>query len=95
MLKNDYIKKLKPSSSFILFYKTEFDKDDLYNASHGTRIKNLTRPVDDAPETSFEDLLHKVGASRDKQAFISVFEYFAPRIKSFLMRSGISPDQSE
>ena len=46
-------------------------------------------------DASFEDLLIDIGANRNKQAFAVVFEYFAPRLKSFLMRSGLSPDQAE
>jgi RNA polymerase sigma-70 factor (ECF subfamily) len=43
-------------------------------------------------ETSFEDLLVRVGAEQDRDAFIRLFEYFAPRVKSFLMKGGLAPD---
>lgn len=36
----------------------------------------------------FEDLLVAVGRSRNKDAFIRLFEHYAPRIKSFLMKDG-------
>lgn len=39
-------------------------------------------------DDSFEALLSAVGRRRDKAAFVRLFEYFAPRIKSFLMKSG-------
>ena len=42
-----------------------------------------------------EELLKAVAQNADKQAFIKLFEYFAPRLKSFIMRSGVSPDQAE
>ena len=32
---------------------------------------------------------------RDKAAFAELFAYFAPRVKSFLMKSGASPDLAE
>ena len=32
---------------------------------------------------------------RDKAAFAEIFGYFAPRVKSFLMKSGASPDLAE
>ncbi len=40
----------------------------------------------------------QVGAvrdSKDKTAFAELFAYFAPRVKSFLMKSGASPDLAE
>ena len=33
--------------------------------------------------------------SKDKAAFAELFAYFAPRVKSFLMKSGASPDLAE
>jgi len=33
--------------------------------------------------------------NKDKAAFSEVFGYFAPRVKSFLMKSGASPDMAE
>ena len=53
----------------------------------------------DTPKLSirseFDPLLQAVGQKRDRQAFIKIFEYFAPRIKSFLMKGGARPDQAE
>lgn len=42
-----------------------------------------------------EDLLVKVAQNSDREAFIQLFEYFAPRIKSFLMKSGVSPEMAD
>lgn len=94
MLKNDYIEQLRPAS-IVLFYDLNTMEEASCNASYPTRTKNLTKPAQDETETSFEDLLSRVGKTRDKQAFVRVFEYFAPRIKSFLMRGGMAPDQTE
>lgn len=41
------------------------------------------------------DLLYAVGHKKDKEAFAALFEYFAPRIKSFLMKGGASPDAAD
>ena len=41
------------------------------------------------------DLLTAVGKRRDKAAFAELFDYFAPRIKSFLMKGGANPDQAD
>ncbi|MEC7646821.1 MAG: sigma-70 family RNA polymerase sigma factor [Pseudomonadota bacterium] len=42
-----------------------------------------------------DDLLVAVGATQDRQAFQTLFEYFAPRMKSFLQSKGTSPELSE
>lgn len=33
--------------------------------------------------------------TKDRSAFAEIFAYFAPRVKSFLMKSGASPDMAE
>lgn len=45
--------------------------------------------------TSFEGLLQAVGQKQDRGAFIQLFNHFAPRIKSFLMKGGATPEQAE
>lgn len=44
---------------------------------------------------SFETLLSAVGQRRDRSAFITLFNHFAPRLKSFLMKKGATPDHAE
>lgn len=45
------------------------------------------------PETNsgevvtFDDLLVRIGKDKDRDAFIRLFEHFAPRVKSFLLKS--------
>ena len=39
--------------------------------------------------------LKRIAEKGDKAAFISLFDYFAPRIKSFLRRQGLEPAQAE
>ncbi len=53
-----------------------------------------TGRAEEAPVT-FEDLLVSVGKKRDRDAFIRLFEHFAPRVKSFLMRGGFNPDLAD
>ena len=43
----------------------------------------------------FNDLLCAVGKSKDKDAFIQLFEHFAPRIKSFLIKGGANPETAD
>lgn len=42
-----------------------------------------------------EKLMARVAQAQDKTAFVELFEYFAPRIKSYLMKNGSTPDQAE
>lgn len=49
---------------------------------------------EDTPPSN-EALLLEVGLKRDRAAFRQLFDYFAPRIKSFLMKGGARPDQAE
>lgn len=49
-----------------------------------------------APDSAhFRALLLAVAKKQDKEAFAELFEYFAPRIKSFLMKGGANPDQAD
>lgn len=47
------------------------------------------------PDPTHEDLLMDVGKDRDRKAFAALFQYFAPRIKSFLMRLGSDDSEAE
>lgn len=40
-------------------------------------------------------LLAKVAATKDREAFANLFDHFAPRVKSFMMRKGASSEQAE
>jgi RNA polymerase sigma factor (sigma-70 family) len=40
-------------------------------------------------------LLYEVGQNKDKDAFMSLFDYFAPRIKSYLLKGGLSEDEAD
>lgn len=43
----------------------------------------------------FNALLQAVGQYRDRAAFIALFQHFAPRLKSFLMKKGNTPEHAE
>lgn len=53
----------------------------------------VTRAVDIKPEnrvaSDWAALMLDIAERRDKIAFQSIFDYYAPRVKSFIMRSGI------
>ena len=49
-----------------------------------------------APEAlAMDALLRRVAEAKDRAAFAALFDHFAPRIKSYLMRLGAPPSQAE
>mgnify|MGYP001121926959 CR=1 FL=1 len=50
---------------------------------------------DDAQRPDFDADLLAVAHQRDRQAFARLFDHFAPRIKAWLMRSGLPADRAE
>jgi RNA polymerase sigma-70 factor (ECF subfamily) len=40
-------------------------------------------------------LLGRIARQRDRSAFIEVYEYFAPRVKSFLLGQGVAPAEAD
>jgi len=52
-------------------------------------------PLSTAKQDDFAALLFRVAQSRDRTAFARVFDHFAPRVKSFMMRKGASPEAAE
>ena len=49
----------------------------------------------DDPGTDYAALLCRVADHRDRDSFITLFDFFAPRVKSFLMRGGFPEDSAE
>jgi RNA polymerase sigma-70 factor (ECF subfamily) len=48
-----------------------------------------------SPPQELHWLLRQVAESRDKQAFATLFRYYAPRLKSFLVKQGFSDIECE
>lgn len=44
---------------------------------------------------SFNALLAKVAAERDQSAFVTLFNYYAPRVKSWLLKNGMADAAAE
>jgi RNA polymerase sigma-70 factor (ECF subfamily) len=44
---------------------------------------------------AYSDLLARVAINRDRVAFAALFDHFAPRVKSFMMRKGSNAEQAE
>jgi RNA polymerase sigma-70 factor, ECF subfamily len=41
------------------------------------------------------ELLKRIAENRDRASFARLFDHYAPRVKSFMMRKGASPEQAE
>lgn len=52
-------------------------------------------PLPSAKQEDFAALLCRVASDRDRAAFAVIFDHFAPRVKSFMMRKGASAELAE
>ena len=52
-------------------------------------------PLENASAASHEELLLRVAALRDRNAFVALFNYFAPRVKSYLLKHGADETSAE
>ena len=75
------------SNHFQLVFKPQATVDQ----TMGTSLMN-----DNSKKLStWDELLVRVGRDRDKSAFAELFDYFAPRVKSFLLRFGTDMSLAE
>jgi RNA polymerase sigma-70 factor (ECF subfamily) len=51
--------------------------------------------TNDTRDAEWADCIARICADQDEAAFVSLFEYFAPRVKGFLMKSGASATLAE
>lgn len=65
------------------------------NLSKDSNLDDGQTDADSVSAQDFDVLLEKISKDKDRDAFISLFNHFAPRIKSFLMKSGLSPDVAD
>ena len=52
------------------------------------------RPKTDESER-FSDLIEAIAARQDREAFGALFDFYAPRVKAFLMKSGVAAAQAD
>jgi RNA polymerase sigma-70 factor, ECF subfamily len=52
-------------------------------------------PLPSSRQDDFAALLFRVANARDRAAFAMIFDHFAPRVKSFMMRKGASAELAE
>jgi len=68
-----------------------FSSNSNENHPHSKKGSSISSLNSDTPET----LVSKVAEHRDKQAFRLLFEYFAPRVKSFLLKQKVTDEVAE
>lgn len=78
------------------------DAPDAVPAYKGLKVKGFRNPrtqelteEQTAKRMAWVVQVNAVRDHKDKAAFAEIFGYFAPRVKSFLMKSGASPDMAE
>jgi len=64
---------------------------------HATQAANLRTRNPRAVTTSrdFDSCVLQIAADRDREAFATLFDHYAPRVKALLMRTGSSPAAAE
>ena len=72
-------------------FQLVFEPQETVDQTMGTSLMN-----DNSKKLStWDELLVRVGRDRDKSAFAELFDYFAPRVKSFLLRFGTDMSLAE
>jgi RNA polymerase sigma-70 factor, ECF subfamily len=59
------------------------------------KMQGFSRPGTGADAPPFDRLLLDVAETRNKESFVQIFEHFAPRVKSFLMKGGTAEDVAD
>ena len=81
---------------FVSYHNSVMDNDGLHSVMSKTQPdKQKLRAGASAAPKSFDALLLAVGQNKDRAAFMALFDYFAPRIKSYLLKGGLSLDEAD
>ncbi|MCB2108261.1 MAG: sigma-70 family RNA polymerase sigma factor [Rhodobacteraceae bacterium] len=70
-------------------------RDSSQPASLTVKSPKLAVTLEPVQHEDFSSLVVSVATTRDRSAFARLFEHYAPRIKSFLLRQGTDPAQAE
>jgi RNA polymerase sigma-70 factor, ECF subfamily len=60
----------------------------------GTQV-TVVKSLEPSRDTDFSALIVAIAQRQDRQAFVALFDHFAPRIKTYLMRTGMGAGQAE
>ncbi|MCB1376282.1 MAG: sigma-70 family RNA polymerase sigma factor, partial [Rhodobacteraceae bacterium] len=69
-------------------------KDAMFAAAMDT-ADTQDRQVRSAQEEHFRRLMRRIAQNHDREAFATLFDHFAPRLKSFMMRKNASEQLAE
>lgn len=86
------------SESFLLYEAPQWSINAVVTNEH-VKARNGALPANQTREepvsADYDAALLAIGESRDKEAFVVLFEHFAPRVKSFLMKGGLQPEMAD
>ncbi|MEL6415057.1 MAG: sigma-70 family RNA polymerase sigma factor [Pseudomonadota bacterium] len=66
-----------------------------YEAAQGSQVSLETTGSDPSERERLANCVEQIASARSRPAFAEVFEYFAPRLKSYLMRLGSDASGAE
>ena len=52
-------------------------------------------PIESEQSRDMASLIEAIAIRRDREAFVTLYKHFAPRVKTFLLRSGASEARAE
>lgn len=67
----------------------------LLNKAHQLTFKDCVLPMQKTPDQNWTQCLSEIANNADKSAFKALFQHFAPRLKSFMMKAGAHEDLAE
>ncbi len=71
------------------------DHADCPNGGRAARATVSVSVPAPASGQGFEDMIKSIAAHSDRAAFAALFEHFAPRVKSYMLRLGAEPSLAE
>lgn len=66
-----------------------------YEAAQGKCVSLVTTGSDPSERDRLADCVEQIASARSRAAFAEIFEYFAPRLKSYLIRLGSDAPSAE
>lgn len=57
--------------------------------------EGMTQATQPEGGPDYADLIQSIAQRRDRQAFAALFAHFAPRVKAWMLRSGVNPTAAE
>ncbi len=61
----------------------------------GCNVMHSSRGAPQVTKQSLDALLQDVGQNKSKESFMTLYDYFAPRVKSYLLKGGLNEDEAD